>query len=133
MVTRSSRVANRAIVAWLLMAGVALAQEPVTTARNGKSAGERPATEVAQVIKVGNEIEGEMGASQIYGMCSPCHGLNGRGGGIVASVKDSKLTDEQFVKVVLQGRPGTPMRPYKGLLSEKQILAVRAHIMNLPN
>jgi ABC-type amino acid transport substrate-binding protein len=72
--------------------------------------------------------EGEMGASQIFAMCSPCHGLNARGGGIVPSLKDTKLTDAEFVKTVLKGRSGTPMRPYQGLLTEKQILAVREHI-----
>ncbi len=74
--------------------------------------------------------EGEMGVGQLWGMCTPCHGLNARGGGIVPSLKDFQGTDEEFVKTVLKGRVATPMRPWKGLLSEKQILNIRAHIKN---
>jgi len=82
----------------------------------------------AQGAEQSGTVVGELGAGQIFGFCTPCHGLNARGGGIVPSLKDTKLTDSEFVKTVLNGRPGTPMRPYKGLLSERQILSVREHI-----
>jgi ABC-type amino acid transport substrate-binding protein len=84
----------------------------------------------AEVIRVAEEADEGPGVRQLWGMCTPCHGLNARGGGIVPSLKDSKLTDSEFVKAVLNGRRGTPMIPWKGLLSEKQILGIRDHIKN---
>jgi mono/diheme cytochrome c family protein len=84
----------------------------------------------AEVIPVAEEADEGPGVGQLWGMCTPCHGLNARGGGIVPSLKDSKLTDSEFVKAVLNGRRGTPMIPWKGLLSEKQILGIRDHIKN---
>jgi ABC-type amino acid transport substrate-binding protein len=110
-----------------------LARYGVTSATAAAATGTQPGAPVQAPVPPPRapEVEsreGEMGAGQIFAMCSPCHGLNARGGGIVPSLKETKLTDSEFVKTVLKGRPGTPMRPYKGLLTEKQILSVREHI-----
>jgi ABC-type amino acid transport substrate-binding protein len=69
----------------------------------------------------------------LYGInCSPCHGFDAKGGGLAPNLTTFKGTDDAFVRAVLNGRPGTPMQPFKGLLSEEEIGQIRAYIKTLP-
>jgi len=51
--------------------------------------------------------------------CGSCHGMTRKGGLGPALLPETLAmkTDEQLVLTVLDGRPGTPMPPWRGLLS----------------
>jgi cytochrome c55X len=64
--------------------------------------------------------------------CGSCHGMTRKGGLGPALLPETLVarTDEQLVLAVLDGRPGTPMPPWRGLLTEAEtvwlIRALRA-------
>jgi mono/diheme cytochrome c family protein len=72
--------------------------------------------------------------------CSPCHGLDGAGDGPAAAAlvpKPRNFRDPQFWQgrtpvqlrlVVKQGKPGTMMAPFDGVLSEAEIDDVVAYV-----
>jgi len=72
--------------------------------------------------------------------CAPCHGSGGTGDGPAAAAitpKPRNFRDAQFWKgrtreqlrlVVKQGRPGTLMAPFEGVLSEAEIDDVVAYL-----
>ena len=72
--------------------------------------------------------------------CSPCHGDNGAGDGPAAAAinpKPRNFRDPAFWRgrtrtslrlTVEQGRPGTMMSPFKGVLSDAEIDAVVRHV-----
>lgn len=72
--------------------------------------------------------------------CSPCHGMGGAGDGPAAAAIEPKprnfrdpafwagRTAEQLRMVVRQGRPGTMMAPFAGILSDREIEAVVGYI-----
>lgn len=54
--------------------------------------------------------------------CGSCHGLTLKGG-LGPALLPENLADkppESLVATILHGRPGTPMPPWKGLLSEEE-------------
>ncbi|MCA9772006.1 MAG: cytochrome c [Myxococcales bacterium] len=65
--------------------------------------------------------------------CGVCHGANGQGDGpaaVALSPKPRNFSDKELMatiddarlrKSISEGRPGTPMVGYKGILTEKQI------------
>ncbi len=55
--------------------------------------------------------------------CGACHGLSRRGGLGPALLPGSLAgrSDAALVEVILDGRPGTPMPPWRGLLSEDEV------------
>ncbi len=90
---------------------------PIST----QAAGDQPA-----------KAETNVGES-LYGInCSPCHGFDAKGGGLAANLTTFKETDDAFVRAVLNGRPGTPMQPFKGLLTEEEVRQILAYIKGLP-
>jgi cytochrome c55X len=54
--------------------------------------------------------------------CGSCHGMTRKGGLGPALLPEALAarTDEQLVLTVLDGRPGTPMPPWRGLLTEAE-------------
>jgi ABC-type amino acid transport substrate-binding protein len=64
--------------------------------------------------------------------CVECHGGNARGNALAPNLLMYKGTDEDFVKVVLNGRPTTAMAPFKGLLTEEEVRQIRTYIRGLP-
>ncbi|MDH3979216.1 MAG: cytochrome c [Gammaproteobacteria bacterium] len=55
--------------------------------------------------------------------CGSCHGMT-RKGGLGPSLLPDKLRARPqalLVNTVLEGRPGTPMPPWRGLLSEQDV------------
>jgi mono/diheme cytochrome c family protein len=72
--------------------------------------------------------------------CSPCHGMDGAGDGPAAAAINPKprnfrdhdfwrgRTDTQLHAVVREGRPGTLMPPFEGVVSDAEIDAVVAHL-----
>jgi mono/diheme cytochrome c family protein len=72
--------------------------------------------------------------------CAPCHGANGAGDGPAAAALNPRprnfrdadfwkgRTVQQLRLVVKQGRPGTLMTPFEGVLSDAEIDAVVAYV-----
>jgi mono/diheme cytochrome c family protein len=72
--------------------------------------------------------------------CSPCHGMDGGGDGPASAAITPKprnfrepefwsgRTDTQLHAVVKQGRPGTLMPPFEGVLSDPEMDAVVAYL-----
>jgi mono/diheme cytochrome c family protein len=83
------------------------------------------------------------GASIYAQNCSSCHGLSGRGEGPVARSYNPPptdftrgefrhgKTDNDLVKSITIGVPGTGMSGWKGKLSDAEIAAVAAYIRSL--
>jgi len=73
--------------------------------------------------------------------CAICHGKTGKGDTMIAaSYPDANLTDDAWgfggtradlIRSVTDGVPKTPMRGFKGALSEKEIEDVVDYVMTL--
>ncbi|CAA7615714.1 Cytochrome c, mono-and diheme variants (fragment) [Candidatus Terasakiella magnetica] len=63
--------------------------------------------------------------------CGSCHGMTLKGGlGSPLLPEDlSKLSAEAVVETILEGRPGTPMPPWKGMLSRDDARWIAAFLM----
>lgn len=65
------------------------------------------------------------GGRELFQNCVLCHKYDGRGGpsegGYGADLRVTKLTREEVIQVVTDGRLGKGMPPFKGLLNETQI------------
>jgi cytochrome c55X len=62
--------------------------------------------------------------------CGSCHGMT-RNGGLGAPLTAEALKDigdEALAATILDGRPGTPMPPWRGLLSETEALWIVKHL-----
>jgi len=61
----------------------------------------------------------------LFQNCVLCHKYDGRGGpsegGYAADLRATKLTREEVVAVITNGRPAKGMPPFKGILDEDKI------------
>ncbi|RRQ21747.1 cytochrome c [Thiohalobacter thiocyanaticus] len=55
--------------------------------------------------------------------CGSCHGLTLKGGLGPALTQQAmqRLPEEMYVNTILDGRPGTPMPPWRGILTEDEV------------
>ncbi|MAT65459.1 MAG: cytochrome C [Gammaproteobacteria bacterium] len=55
--------------------------------------------------------------------CGSCHGLTLKGGLGPALTQQAmqRLPQEMYVNTILDGRPGTPMPPWRGILTEDEV------------
>ena len=55
--------------------------------------------------------------------CGSCHGLTLQGGLGPALLPEALRTksDDLLVTIIMEGRPGTPMPPWRGLLTENEV------------
>lgn len=72
--------------------------------------------------------------ADVYQNCVACHGSEGKGlPGIYPALDGSAVVNgpvEEHLDVVLNGRPGTPMQPFKHQLSDADIAAVITYQRN---
>jgi ABC-type amino acid transport substrate-binding protein len=63
--------------------------------------------------------------------CSQCHGVDARGTPAAANLLAFKGSEEDFVRIVRNGRPGTAMTPWKGLIADDDIRAIAQYLKQL--
>ena len=63
--------------------------------------------------------------------CSQCHGTDARGTAAASNLQTFKGSEADFLRTVQNGRPGTGMTPWKGLISEDDIRAIARYIKQL--
>lgn len=63
--------------------------------------------------------------------CSQCHGTDAMGTAAASNLQAFKGSEADFVRTVQNGRPGTGMTPWKGLISEDDIRAIARYIKQL--
>ncbi len=63
--------------------------------------------------------------------CGSCHGMTRHGGlGSPLLQEDlAKLSAEAVIETILEGRPGTPMPPWKAILSREEAAWIAAYLM----
>ncbi|KIL99972.1 Cytochrome c55X precursor NirC [Paramagnetospirillum magnetotacticum MS-1] len=63
--------------------------------------------------------------------CGSCHGMTRQGGLGSPLLQDDmvKLSAESVVHTILEGRPGTPMPPWKTMLSRDDAAWIAAYLM----
>ena len=65
--------------------------------------------------------------------CVFCHGANGEGAGTFPKLAGSKIATgpvKNHIDIVMDGKPGTPMRAFKGEISKADIAAVVTYERN---
>ncbi len=68
----------------------------------------------------------------VYVVCAGCHKADGSGGpgygGYAADFRKTKLTHDELVAVITNGRRNKGMPPFKGVLDEREIDAMATYI-----
>ncbi len=87
---------------------------------------------LAPSIEVSAGAPPEEQARQIFSqVCVTCHGREGSGTRIAPSLQAFRGTDDEFVKAVLDGRPGTAMAPFKSIISVGVARKIRDYVRDL--
>jgi len=63
--------------------------------------------------------------------CSQCHGTDAKGTVAAANLVAFKGAEDDFLRVVRNGRPGTGMTPWKGLIPDDDIRAMARYLKQL--
>lgn len=98
-----------------------------TLLRYGAIPAQRPASSTLErpgFIRVGAKDPVDAGRTLYSTACSRCHGPEGAGAGpglATPVLKSYAGGEERFVRIVKQGRPNTPMGPFKNILTEEEI------------
>jgi mono/diheme cytochrome c family protein len=64
-------------------------------------------------------------------VCGKCHGRNGISGGISPDLRRFQGSDQDFITTAQTGRPGTMMPSWKDVLSEDELVQIRAYVKSL--
>lgn len=64
--------------------------------------------------------------------CSQCHGTDARGTPAAANLLAFKGSEDDFLRIVQTGRPGTGMTPWKGIIADDDIRGIARYIKQLP-
>jgi ABC-type amino acid transport substrate-binding protein len=64
--------------------------------------------------------------------CSQCHGSDAKGSAAAANLRSFKGSEDDFLRIVQNGRPGTGMTPWKGIISDDDIRGIARYIKQLP-
>jgi mono/diheme cytochrome c family protein len=92
-----------------------------------------PETKVA--VPLPAPAPNEAGRSLFSTVCSRCHGAEGVGGGaggVVPIIRHYEGGQEKSLRVVQNGKKGTPMGGFKGILREEEILSIYQYLTSLP-
>jgi ABC-type amino acid transport substrate-binding protein len=82
-----------------------------------------PATPVAPELRYAR--------STYLTQCSQCHGTDARGTPAAANLKAFKGSEDDFLRIVRNGRPGTAMTPWRGLIDDDDIRNIARYIKGL--
>jgi cytochrome c oxidase cbb3-type subunit 3 len=63
--------------------------------------------------------------------CSQCHGTDAKGSAAASNLRAFKGTEDNFLRIVREGRAGTGMTPWKGLISDEDIRDIARYIKQL--
>jgi ABC-type amino acid transport substrate-binding protein len=63
--------------------------------------------------------------------CSQCHGTDARGTAAAANLRAFKGSEDDFLRVVRNGRPGTGMTPWKGIISDEDIRGIARYLQQI--
>ena len=63
--------------------------------------------------------------------CSQCHGTDARGTPAASNLRTFKGTEADFLRITQNGRSGTAMTPWKGLINEEDIRSIARYIKSL--
>ncbi len=77
----------------------------------------------------------EAGRSLFSTACSRCHGAEGVGGGqggAIPPIRNYQGGQDRFVRIVQNGRQGTPMAPFRGILTVDEIHSIYRYLTSLP-
>ena len=87
----------------------------------------------ASTPSAGTPLSAELRAarSTYLTQCSQCHGVDAKGTAAAANLHAFKGSEEDFLRVVRNGRPGTAMTPWKGLISDEDIRAIAHYLKQL--
>ena len=110
---------------------------------SGRQARGAPAGARAQSSSAADPATLALGEEVYRSQCQPCHGREGKGDGPAARFVDPKPRDltsgkwqhvrepsvEEIVRVVTNGVPDTGMEPFAELLTDEEIRAVAAYVL----
>lgn len=63
--------------------------------------------------------------------CSQCHGTDAKGTPVAANLQTFKGTEDDFLRIVRNGRPGTAMTPWRGLIADDEIRNIARYVKGL--
>lgn len=63
--------------------------------------------------------------------CSQCHAVDGKGTPVATNLLVFKGSEDDFLRVVQNGRPGTAMTPWKGIISDDDIRSIALYLKQL--
>jgi mono/diheme cytochrome c family protein len=104
-------------------------------ARYGAVAASLAPPESKVAIPILAPTSSEAGRSLFSTACSHCHRAEGIGGGIggaIPTIRNYEGGQEKFLRIVQNGKKGTPMGAFKGILTEDEILSIYQYLTSLP-
>jgi mono/diheme cytochrome c family protein len=113
------KVRPTAWLAGLVLLGGLVAAMPARHGQGAEAGMSNPFLGQAEAIGEGERI--------YRGRCIGCHG---RGGSRGPNLFGSKLSPEQFMLTVINGRKGTNMAPFGYLLSPDEVWKIHAFVMS---
>ena len=63
--------------------------------------------------------------------CSQCHGTDAKGTPVAANLQIFKGTEDDFLRLVRNGRPGTAMTPWRGIIADDDIRNIARYVKGL--
>ena len=88
---------------------------------------------LSQIGPAAPALTPELGAarSTYLTQCSQCHGIDAKGTPAAANLRTFKGTEDDFLRVVRNGRQGTGMTPWKGLIGDDDIRNIARYIKSM--
>ena len=118
--------------------GIVLAETPPTTAQavSPSDHSQPPSSREAPTVAASPSTapltpELRSARSTFLTQCSQCHGTDAQGTPVAANLKVFKGSEDDFLRIVREGRPGTAMTPWKGLIPDEDIRNIARYIKGL--